>query len=60
MKELKARSCLKIIDVAKGWPRGPGTPQLKCHQRQKFDKKILFLHFRFLLATLRTTVINNK
>ena len=37
-------------------PVGPGIPQLKCHQWQKFEKKNLFLHFQFLLASLRTTV----
>ena len=60
-KNLRARSYLKIIDVARGvaqrgGPVGPGTPQLKCHQWHKFDKKTLFLHFLFLLASLRTTV----
>ena len=47
-RTLRARSYLKIIDVAKGHcPGGLG------HLNQKFDKKALFLHFQFLLASLR-------
>ena len=57
MKELREASCLKIIGEARGWPKGRGTPQSKCHQWQKFVKKALFLYFQFLLASLRTLVL---
>ena len=36
------------------------APSIEMYQQQKFDKKALFLHFQFLLASLRATVINNK
>ena len=54
-----------ILGVARG-AQGVWLPppQLKCHQRQKCDKKVLFLYFQFLLASPHTTVyaylINNN
>ena len=44
---------------------GPSTPQLKCHQWQKFDKKPCFFNFSFfehlcVQQYRRSTVINNK
>ena len=55
-KILRARSYLKIIGVARRVAEGARAPQLKCHQWQKFNKKNLFFHFQFLLASLGTTV----
>ena len=39
-----------------GGPCGPGPPQLKCYQRQKFDKKSLVFSF---LASFRIFAYNS-
>ena len=41
-------------------PGGPGPFNRNATNEKKLTKKVLFLHFQFLLASLRTTVINNK
>ena len=54
-KEVKGAILLKIIGVASGVAQGPGLLNRNA-TNDKFDKKALFLHFKFLLASLRTTV----
>ena len=61
MKELNARSYLKIIGVARGvaqegGPGGSGPLNWNATNDTNMTKKTLFLHFQFLLASLRTTV----
>ena len=56
MKELRGAILSQIHWRSVGVAKGTRHPQLKCHQWQKFVKKALFLHFQFLLASLRTTV----
>ena len=51
-----AGSYLKIIVVARGVAQGARAPSIEMPPLQIFDKKALFLHFQFLLASLRTTV----
>ena len=57
MKELKARSYLKIIGVARGVAQGARDLSIEMPPMTKIrQNKNLFLHFQFLLASLRTTV----
>ena len=55
MKELRGAILSQNHWRSQGVSKGSGPPQSKCHQWQKFNKKALFLHFQFLLASLRTT-----
>ena len=56
IKELKGAILSLNHWRRQGVAQGAQDPQSKCHQRQKFDEKALFLHFQFLLAFLRKTV----
>ena len=48
-----------IIGLARGG--GPASPSNRNATKDKtVTKKILFLHFQFLLASLRTTLITNN
>ena len=56
MKELRGGILSENHWRSQGVAEGIRAPSIKIHQWQKFVKKALFLHFQFLLASLRTTV----
>ena len=56
MKELKGAILSQNHMRRQGVAQGARVPTIEMPPIQKFDKKALFLHFLFLLASLRTTV----
>ena len=61
MKELKGAILSQNHRRSRGCgPGGPGPFNPNATNDTNLTKKVLFLHFQFLLASLRTTVINNK
>ena len=60
MKELRGAILSQNHRRSQGVAEGTRAPSIKMHQWQKFVKKALFLHFQFLLASLRTTVHANN
>ena len=60
MKELSGAILSQNHRRSQGVAEGTWAPSIKMPPTEKFIKKALFLHFQFLLASLRAIVINNK
>ena len=56
MKELRGAILSQNHWRSQGVVEGTRAPSIKMPPMEKFVKKALFLHFQFLLASLRTTV----